>query len=210
MIPEHAVTFFTNIQKALSRLVLVSELETEPIDLVCGLDVSYRGEEGVAAAVVWSLRSRAILETSLYTGEVLFPYLPGLLYLREAPLMLTALKRLKSPPELLLVDGHGLAHPRRAGLASLVGLLADTPSIGVAKSLLYGEVVADGGVDYVLVGGERVGLVYRYKAGRRLYLSIGHKTDLKTLRVLLDRLGDDLLQPLMHAHTESRRAAKAG
>ncbi len=206
---DHVSRFFIDVQSALSRLVVVSGMEARLIDLVCGLDVSYRGEVGVAAAVLWSLKDGSMVNISLYRGRVFFSYVPGLLYLREAPLMLAALRGLSKSPELLLVDGHGLAHPRRAGLASIVGLLSDTPSIGVAKSLLHGQIVSSEGSTYIVVEGERVGLVYRSRVGRRIYLSVGHRTDLELLKTLLGIFGDELLSPLTRAHKESKRAASA-
>lgn len=190
----------------LSGLIRVAPLDLEKIDTLCGFDVSYRGDEGVAAAVVWSRGKGEIVETATFRGVVPFPYVPGLLYAREAPLILAALKRLKTEAGLLLVDGHGLAHPRRAGLASIVGLMADRPSIGVAKSLLHGEVREVGGIEYLEVAGERVGVVLCSGSGKRYFVSVGHRVDFGSLLRLVQCLGEELLRPLREAHRLSRRA----
>ncbi len=188
--------------------VHVTQLDVGSVEMLCGLDVSYRGEEGVAAAVLWSKTGRKVVETVTFRGDVFFPYIPGLLYAREAPLMLAAIKRLSTRPHLLLVDGHGLAHPRKAGLASIVGLLADTPSVGVAKSLLYGETRVEDGVEYLEAGGERVGVILRGKGGRRYYVSVGHMVDVESVLRLVNSVGCDLIAPLKEAHRISKIALR--
>ncbi len=205
---SHLVDFFKGIQLLLAGQVHVTQLDVGSVEMLCGLDVSYRGEEGVAAAVLWSKTGRKVVETVTFRGDVFFPYIPGLLYAREAPLMLAAIKRLSTRPHLLLVDGHGLAHPRKAGLASIVGLLADTPSVGVAKSLLYGETRVEDGVEYLEAGGERVGVILRGKGGRRYYVSVGHMVDVESVLRLVNSVGCDLIAPLKEAHRISKIALR--
>lgn len=202
------VDFFKGIQLLLASQIRVTRLEVERVETLCGLDVSYSDEEGVATAVLWSRTGRRVIETATFRGGIPFSYIPGLLYAREAPLMLAAIKRLSARPHLLLVDGHGLAHPRKAGLASIVGLLADTPSIGVAKSLLYGETRVEDGVEYLEAGGERVGVVLRGRGGKRYYISVGHMVDVESIVKLVESLGGDLLQPLREAHLLSKSSLK--
>ncbi|MEM0444630.1 MAG: endonuclease V [Nitrososphaerota archaeon] len=208
MSSAHLVEFFTEVQKRLSWLIRVSPLDPREVELLCGLDISYRGCEGAAAAVTWSTRTRSITETATYRGSVILPYIPGLLYSREAPLMLAALKILETKPSLLLIDGHGLAHPRRAGLASIMGLLAETPSIGVAKSLLYGTVRAEDGVEYLEADGEVVGIVLKSARGRKLYVSVGYRVDVQSILGLVSLLGEDLAQPVREAHRLSKAALR--
>ncbi|MEM1534638.1 MAG: endonuclease V [Nitrososphaerota archaeon] len=210
MAHSHIVDFFTEVQRALSVLIRVSPLDTTSVKTICGLDVSYSGGEGVAAAVVWSRTSGGVVEAATFRGSVLFPYIPGLLYAREAPLILAALRQLSSRPHLLLVDGHGLAHPRRAGLASIVGLLAETPSIGVAKSLLHGETRVVDGVEFLEVMGVKVGMVLRGVGGRRYYVSVGHLVDVDSLLRLVGMLGYDVLKPLREAHRLSKNILRSG
>ena len=103
-----------------------------------GLDVAYATDSGVVAgaAVTVSVESGEVLESATAVGEVEFPYVPGLFAFRELPVLLTALSRLTTTPELLVADGHGIAHPRRFGLASHVGVVPGLPAIGVAKTPL--------------------------------------------------------------------------
>jgi len=110
-----------------------------PIKRVAGVDVSVRDDVGQAAIVVLDLEGLSPVDYATATRPITFPYIPGLLSFREGPVVLEALAQLKTPPDLLMVDGHGLAHPRRMGIASHLGLLADLPSIGCAKSRLGGR-----------------------------------------------------------------------
>ncbi len=114
-----------------------------------------------------------------------FPYRTGLLSFREAPAVIAALERLRRQPDLILCDGHGIAHPRRLGLASHLGLLLDRPTIGVAKTLLVGVHDEPGPVpgDWapVVDRGEVIGAALRTRAGvRPVYVSIGHRISLET------------------------------
>ena len=114
-----------------------------------------------------------------------FPYVPGLLSFREAPAVLKAFERLRIMPDLLLYDGQGIAHPRRCGIASHVGLLLDLPSIGVAKTRLTGEhgpvPAAKGKWTPLTDNGETIGAVLRTRAKvKPLFISIGHRVSLET------------------------------
>ena len=108
--------------------------------LVAGVDIaaSRAGSKGTGAVVVLSFPDLELLEVEVVEKKVDWPYIPGLLSFRESPLVVAACERLRSTPGLFLVDGHGVAHPRRCGIASHLGLLLDTPTIGCAKSLLCG------------------------------------------------------------------------
>ena len=99
-----------------------------PIKLVAGIDVSVRDDVGRAAVVVLNYEGLSPVEYAVATRPITFPYIPGLLSFREGPVVLEALAQLKTAPDLLMVDGHGLAHPRRFGIACHLGLLADLPS----------------------------------------------------------------------------------
>jgi deoxyribonuclease V len=138
-----------------------------------------------AAAVALRLSDLELQESAVVCRRVAVPYVPGFLSLREAPAALAALERLRTRPDLLLVDGQGLAHPRRFGLACHVGLLAALPTIGVAKSRLLGHYespVADRGAWTPLVDdGETVGAVLRTRShARPLFVSVGHRISLRT------------------------------
>ena len=154
--------------------------------LIAGVDISVNREPGVArgAVVVLNYPELRLVETKVISGRVDFPYVPGLLSFREAPLTLAACAQLSIIPDLVLVDGQGIAHPRRFGLASHLGLFLDTPTIGCAKSRLCGrhEEPGDNPGSYaeVVDRGETIGVALRTKPGAKpVYVSIGHKVDLE-------------------------------
>ncbi len=154
---------------------------------IAGVDISVDRIRGVArgAVVVLSYPELRLVESQVVSGEVDFPYVPGLLSFREAPLTLAAFERLETAPDLVLFDGQGIAHPRRLGLAAHLGLFLDRPSIGCAKSRLCGSHntlgLEPGSYAELVDGGEVIGAVLRTKAGTKpVYVSIGHKIDLKS------------------------------
>jgi len=154
---------------------------------IAGVDISVDRIRGVArgAVVVLSYPELELVETRVVEGKVDFPYVPGLLSFREAPLTLAAFERLDIAPDLVLFDGQGIAHPRRLGLASHLGLFLDIPTIGCAKSRLCGSHQIPGpepGSYAELVDGEEIiGAALRTKAGTKpVYVSIGHKVNLKS------------------------------
>ena len=129
------------IQMSLAGRISRANAIPDNAQYVVGTDISPPNAEGVArgAAVVMTLPELRVVEVRCIEGMPGFPYVPGLLSFREAPLVLGALERLAITPDLLLADGQGLAHPRRFGLACHLGLLADLPAIGCAKSILRGR-----------------------------------------------------------------------
>jgi len=154
---------------------------------VAGVDIGYEDDGTVtrAAVAVLDFPGLTLVEQSIVRLPTHFPYVPGLLSFREAPAALLALSRLSAPPDLVLYDGQGLAHPRRLGIACHIGLLTGLPSIGVAKSRLigrHGEVPSERGAwTPLLDGNEILGAVLRSRAGvSPLYVSIGHRVSLET------------------------------
>jgi deoxyribonuclease V len=173
-----------SIQRSLAGKISRKDEITSP-RLVAGVDISATRADGMAtgAVVVLAYPELTVVEKGVAEREVDFPYVPGLLSFREAPLILAACEKLASTPDLILVDGQGIAHPRRLGLASHIGLLLDVPTIGCAKSLLCGNhgSVGDKAGSCVEIddNGEVIGAVLRTKTGvRPLYISIGYKVDL--------------------------------
>lgn len=209
MSEEHLLLFFEKLQEKLSTLVKIDRFEVEEGLLVCGLDASYKGTEGVASAVVVRLGEDSPISQSLFRGKIYFEYVPGLLYLREAPLLLGAFNKLPVKPDLLLIDGHGLAHPRRGGLASIMGVLTDTPSIGVAKNLLTGSVRWENStIGKLEVAGECVGMAFKNSKGRIFYASIGHMVDLQTIKALTIWFNYEEPLPILLAHKAARYGLK--
>jgi len=153
--------------------------------LIAGVDISVNRwtKTGTGAVVVLSYPALELVETQVMTDRIEFPYVPGLLSFREAPLILAAFEMITVVPDLVLVDGQGIAHPRRMGIASHLGLFLGIPTIGCAKSRLCGEheTPANEAGNYaeLLDNGEVIGAVLRTKAGvKPLYISIGHMIDL--------------------------------
>lgn len=160
-----------------------------PVTTIAGVDASYRDGIARAAIVAFSFPGMDILECVTAERPVDYPYVPGLLSFREAPTILDALEKLLLMPDLLILDGHGVAHPRRLGIASHVGLLVDKPSIGCAKRRLVGDydeparergsysyLYDDGADDEGIVV---IGAVVRTRTGvKPVFVSTGHRISL--------------------------------
>ena len=204
MTPDQA----KKVQRELAVMVCRNNA-VEAVRLVAGVDISAPNFAGLAraAVVVLSYPELKLVERKVITKEVTFPYVPGLLSFRESPLVIAACEELEAIPDLILVDGQGIAHPRRLGLASHLGLLWDRPTIGCAKSRLCGEhnmvSVEPGSYAEITDNGEVIGAVLRTKVGvAPLYISIGHKVDLESAIswVLRCCRGQRLPEPTRLAH----------
>lgn len=189
------------VQQRLASRVRRRGLEVEPRS-VAGLDCAFSrdGRRCLAAVVVWDPIDEVVIEERFADRPLSFPYVPGLLSFREAPALLAALRKLRHVPEALMVDGHGLAHPRRFGIACHVGVLCDLPTIGVAKSRLVGEhrqpAAQRGSRAALLQGGERIGTVLRTRSCvKPVFVSIGHATDLASAERLVLRTGGGFRLP---------------
>lgn len=191
------------------RSKVVCEDDFAELRWLGGVDVGFEagGNIARAAVVVLSYPALELLEVATARLEVTFPYVPGLLSFREVPAILKALETLRQPPDMLLCDGQGIAHPRRFGLASHLGVLSGCPTIGVAKRRLVGEHApldeARGAWQPLYDQGEVVGAVLRTRAkARPLYISIGHRVSLETaIRLVLECSGRYRLpEPTRRAH----------
>ncbi len=171
-----------------NRLRSQLDLQSEPekIETVAGIDVSYdKGSDWLfAAIVVLRLADLQVLGSASAVAQVPFPYIPGLLSFRECPAVLQAWDKLTVKPDCLMCDGQGIAHPRRLGIASHLGLWLDLPSIGCAKSLLVGTYrepnATRGSMEPLLHRKEQVGMILRTKDKvSPVFISPGHKITLK-------------------------------
>jgi deoxyribonuclease V len=199
-------------QELLSKYIVIQPIDVSAIDIVAGVDVSYRRDVGCATAVAYSLKSKALVTYSYYCEKVTVPYIPGLLAFREAPLMLRTLLHLLSKVriDITFVNGHGMAHPRRCGIASHIGVVLNIPSIGVAKSLLYGEVVRADDSEAIVIDNMIVGYVLT-KNSKKLYVSIGNKVTAKDAADITLKTWDfrySLPEPLRLADEISRKIVK--
>ncbi len=171
-------------ERLASQVTRRNEAPDEP-RYVAGIDVSGKGADGRvrSAAVVLRWDDMAVVEVRTAAATPSFPYVPGLLAFREAPVVLDVLERLDTTPDLILADGQGLAHPRRFGLACHVGLLAGVPTIGCAKSLLVGRYSglspARGAAADLVDCDEVVGAAVRTRDRvSPVFVSVGHRVDL--------------------------------
>lgn len=172
-------------QQLRSRVITVDQFG--PVRSVAGVDVGFEENSSItrAAVAVLSWPDLQLQAQAIARRPTTFPYIPGLLSFREAPAVLDALTQISTIPDLLLCDGHGIAHPRRFGIACHLGLLANIPAIGVAKSLLVGRHadVPDqrGGWVPLIHRDQTIGATLRTRPKTKpLYISSGHRISLTT------------------------------
>ena len=180
--PKQAIV----LQRRLAAQVVVAD-RLDNIARVAGVDVGFeqQGKITRAAAAVLSYPELQLIDSAIARRVTTFPYIPGLLSFREIPAVLDALAKLDKQPDLLICDGQGIAHPRRFGIASHLGLLVNLPSIGVAKSRLYGNhdsvPESKGAYTELVVKDETIGAVLRTRVNvKPLYISVGHRISLET------------------------------
>jgi deoxyribonuclease V len=205
--PKEAI----RIQNELTGKIIKQD-DFTAVKTVCGVDAGFKGDTAYAAAVILSFPGLSVLEKSTCTSKIMIPYIPGLLSFREIPALIPALEKLTIQPDVLMADGQGIAHPRRMGLASHLGLVFDLPSIGCAKTRLCGQAPEAEGTRgcYTLLydGPEVVGAKLRTKENvKPLFISIGHKISLATAVKLVLECGKGyrLPHPTRLAHLETQR-----
>ena len=208
----------TRLQEELAPRVVLRGGPRRP-RLVAGADVSYeRGSDFFFASVLLlDGETMEPVEKAHASGTSPFPYIPGLLSFREAPLLLRAFRRLKGTPDLVMIDGQGIAHPRGFGLAAHVGLILGVPAVGCAKSLLVGEHDEPGprrgDRSPLLYKGRRVGTALRTRDGvKPVFVSPGHRIGFtrSAEAVLLCGRGYRLPEPTRLAHQAVNRFRKEG
>jgi deoxyribonuclease V len=178
--PDEAV----DLQRRLADRVDVSS-PLRSFEFVAGCDIAYHTEQPLlyAAVVLLRVSDLAVVETRTVTGRVTFPYVPGLLSFREVPPLLEAFAELSRAPDVVMLDGQGIAHPRRFGLACHLGLWLGLPCLGCAKTWLVGDYTAPGpaagDTAPLTIGGEPVGAVLRSAArAKPVFVSPGHRIDI--------------------------------
>ncbi|CAH8768853.1 deoxyribonuclease V [Paenibacillus dendritiformis] len=174
------------LQQELS-LKVIKEDHFAEINYVAGVDVAYskKDDKLIAAIVILNAASLNIVESVVVVDTAHFPYIPGLFSFRELPPILKAFNQLKTPPQLIVCDGQGIAHPRRFGLASHLGVLFDIPTIGCGKTRLVGEFHSleqnRGAIAPLIDNGDIIGNVLRTQENiKPIFVSIGHRISLAT------------------------------
>ncbi len=211
--PKEAV----KLQEELRTKVVLRD-EFKNIRTIAGFDVGIRrGKDpkkklrGIGACVIMSYPDLNIMENHIIVTDVDYPYIPGLLSFRELPIIIPLLEEIENEPDLIMMDGQGIAHPRRFGLASHVGVILDKPSIGCAKSPLIGEYeepgLESGSYRYIYHEGDVIGAVLRSRNGvKPIYISPGHKITVETcIDIALNCCrGYRLPEPIREAHKLTR------
>ena len=171
-------TKIIELQNEFSKKVITHDyLNNNNISNVCGIDVSYKDLNAFCSAVIVDKNTLEIIEIVNEKKTSSYPYIPGLFMLREGELLLKIVRLLKDLFDVLLIDGHGILHPRQCGLASYVGIMIDKPTIGVAKNLLCGSILESNYVEY---NKTILGYTIKKNNKKNIYVSVGHKISLET------------------------------
>jgi deoxyribonuclease V len=193
--------------------IVIDSNTVEP-RLIAAVETDYRtgGEILYAGAVIATFPELRQVERALYYARVTFPYHPGLLFFREGEVIVNALAKLRSDVDLIIVSGHGLAHPQLCGVACHVGVALDKPTIGCARRLLAGQHrpldETKGSMQPIMLRGHEVGLAYRSKDGvKPIFISPAHRCDLAFARDIILRSVREYRQPepLRFAHLEANK-----
>lgn len=161
------------LQERMARRVIVRD-DFGKIRTVAGADASYFGGSMAAVIAVCDYETMKLLESAHSISRVSFPYIPGYLSFREAPGVMRAFARLRKKPDILLVNGVGIAHPRGCGLASYLGIRLGVPTIGVTKGVLSGKLSGNS----IMMMGRKVGLLLRRRGFAPLVVTPGHRVGL--------------------------------
>ncbi|MHB8842180.1 MAG: deoxyribonuclease V [Candidatus Aquicultor sp.] len=210
-----SVTEAAEIQRELRSRIQPAPINLDEVSYVAGADVSFsRGSDEIFAAVaILSYPDLAVVEEKTAMTLATFPYIPGFLTFREGPALVEAFKKIETVPDVVIFDGQGVAHPRRFGIASHMGVLLDLPSVGCAKTVLVGKYSEPGetrgSTSPLIKNGEEIGVALRTRTGvSPVFVSIGHKIDLTgaTGVVLSCAPRYRLPEPVRMAHNLSNKA----
>jgi deoxyribonuclease V len=197
------------IQREIAKYVIKEDNIHDNLQYVAGVDVAYTEKRSIGAAIVMDYNSLSILESKTSNLDTKFPYISTLLAFRETPPMISAIKRLHIRPEIFLIDGHGLMHPRRIGLASHLGVVLNKPTIGVAKTPLIGRPCKpkiQKEWTPIMDNDEVVGAELISKRGvKPIYISIGHMTSLsRAIEIVSHCISHYRIpEPLRQAHIKA-------
>jgi deoxyribonuclease V len=197
-------------QIELGEMIITND-DFEKIETVAGIDVAYPKNEfsnACGACVVINYKTKEVIEEKTLFYKTEFPYIPTYLFYREFPVVKKLIERVESTPSVFMFDGNGILHPHRIGLASHAGLVLDVPTIGVAKSFLYGKIDNN----WIKVDNERRGYALSTKRAQKpIYISPGHRISLSTcLRTVRHLSHYKSPEPLRRAHILSKKRLREG
>lgn len=202
------------IQDALRKQVNIIPLKKTPA-LIAAVDASFIDDKVIAVATLYKYPELRHIQDAFSVKKTHFPYIPGLLSFREGPAVISALKKLKMPPDVILFDGQGIAHPKGIGIASHVGVILNIPTIGCAKSRLIGEFdepeIKKGSWAFLYYKGKKVGVVLRTREHvKAIFVSPGHMIDISSSIEIVMRCvsGYRIPEPLRRADRISKRLKK--
>jgi len=200
------------IQRLFSKMIITYDCIPNKIKYVAGIDVSYSGDHSYGSVVVLAYETMNLIEQRISSQRTVIPYIPTFLAFRELPAAVSAARKLKTRPDVFMVDGHGRAHPRRFGFACHFGLSVKAPTIGVAKNLLCGKVKSSKGCWKPIIDGrEVIGAAVFTKTSRKpIFVSVGHKISLETaIRLVLECTKKHRIpEPIRQAHIAAERAKR--
>lgn len=208
-----AIDEATQIQLALVEKLNLGKITTA-IRIIAGADVAYASDEkiGFAAVTIFKYPAMEMIEQTQAMGEASFPYVPGYLTFREAPILLDAFEKTTIVPDLVLIDGQGIAHPRRMGIAAHLGIILDLPTIGCAKSKLCGQFIepspAKGSWSELIYQDRQIGSVVRTRDRvKPVFVSPGFKITMHEARewVLATAAGYRIPEPIRQSHLAVNR-----
>lgn len=193
---HHEYEAYYQQQEALQQRVILSDQLSDPVRYIAGADVDYddAGNRMAGAVVVLDHQTGQIVDRAYHIMEITFPYVPGLFSFREIPPLVFAFEKLSIQPDVIICDGHGVAHPKKLGMASHLGIELDVPTIGCAKTRLVGTYEAEqlgrerGSLQPLIWEGVAVGAVLRTSDGvKPVFVSSGHRVSLPTaIQLVLD------------------------
>ncbi|HLN35244.1 MAG TPA: endonuclease V [Nitrososphaeraceae archaeon] len=196
------------LQNEFAKKVITHDYQNNnSIRNVCGIDVSYKDLNAFCSAVIVNKNTLEIIEIANKKSIAKYSYIPGLFMLREAKPLLRTLRLLKNKFDLVLIDGHGILHPRKCGLASYIGIMIDKPTIGVAKTLLCGSIMEN---DYVEYNKTILGYKISKNNKKNVYVSVGHKISLETAIDIIKKLTkktEFIPEPLRIADINSKKCS---
>lgn len=210
---DHSRNSLLSAQKLAAERAVIRDDFTS-IRLIAGTDQAFAGDMMLSGIVVLDYPSLEIVERVFSIEQVIFPYIPTFLSFREGPAIMSAFEKLKNRPDILMVDGAGINHPRRAGIATHIGVALDVPTIGITKKLLCGsgeEPVEVGEASSLLYEARKVGwLLKSSKRSRAIIVAPGHRVSLESsLSVVRSCLrGHKLPEPARLAHLYANEKKK--
>ncbi len=178
------------------------------INNICGVDVAYNGNIAYCSALVLNRKTLEVIEIINYKRTVDNTYIPSLFMLRESKSILKSLKLIKNSYDVLLINAHGVLHPRLCGMACYIGIMVDKPTIGIAKKLLCGLVLKNNFVEY---DGRVLGYRIKKSNKKEIFVSVGHKISLLTAINIIKELikdNESFPEPLRLADIYSKKYKK--